>query len=375
MENTTNSDIGKTLVSIAIGIVIIMFIIGINYYGSIAGFLSALRVFFNFILNLVSFKLNLTIPKGLILSISLFIIGLSVILTILLICCLFIYAPYYLIKHFKDKSEFIKKETIEIEDLLSKESEAEEDKIRADLEKLREKIVVSRSEKKLNCFTKELKKRLEIHLKLLEELKKHKKLEEKQRLTEQVERRNQEAEEQRRINESYEESNADMICSQLRTWENNVFIKSRLSKNQIKALGSNGFKEVNEYSIKENRIIRVLVKPESNHKETHVFLVWDALRLLKTIKEISNIQEHLSVDADITFNFNDKRYALEIERGDLLRKKKQAQEKVDWLNRKYRKRWMFIVSNKNNLFRYNELGFSTQRKQVLENLKKLLKIA
>ncbi|MEK6885336.1 MAG: hypothetical protein AABX17_00020 [Nanoarchaeota archaeon] len=374
MQETPNSDLGKGLISLATIVTLIGFSIGISYYGGIEGFMTALKGFFNFILDLVSFKLNLTIPKGLILSISLFVIGLIVFIAILLICGISIYAPYSLIKHFKDKSEFIKRETIEIEDLLSKESEAEEDKIRTDLGKLREKLIISRAQKKLNCFTKELKKRIEIHLKLLEELKKHRKLEEKQRLTEQVERRNQEAEEQRRINDSYEESDADMICSQLRTWENIVFIKSKLSKNQIKALEKKGYKQTNEYSVKENKFIRVLVKPDSNHTKTHAFLVWDTIRLLKNFKGVKNIQEHETVDADITFNFNKKRYALEIERGDLLRKKKQAQEKVEWLNRKYRKRWMFIVSNKNNLYKYNELGFSTQRKQVLENLKRLLKI-
>ena len=375
MQDTQNSDLGKTLVSMAVGVVILTSMIGINYYGSIEGLLSVLRGFFNFISNLLSFKLNLTIPKGLILSISLFVIGLVVILAILLICYFFIYAPYYSIKQFKDKSKFIKRETIEIENLLLKESEAEEDKIRADLEKLREKFIISRVQKKLNCFTRKLKKRIEIHLKLLEDLKNHRKLEEKQRLTEQIERRNQDAEEQRRINDTYEESNADMICSQLRIWENIVFIKSRLSEKQIKALEKKGYKQTNEYSVKENRFIRVLVKPDSNHSRTHAFLVWDTIRLLKDFKGVKNIQEHETIDADITFNFNNKRYALEIERGDLLRKKKQAQEKVDWLTKKYRKRWMFIVSNKNYLQRYSEWGFSTQRKQVSENLKILLKIS
>ena len=93
-------------------------------------------------------------------------------------------------------------------------------------------------------------------------------------------------------------------------------------------------------------------------------------QLLKEEK-VNNI---LSIDADITFKFNNKKYALEIERGDLLRKDKQAQEKVAELTRKYRKRWMFIVSNKNFLSGYQKLGFSTQRRWVSENLKKLLKI-
>jgi len=258
---------------------------------------------------------------------------------------------------------------------LLKDYEVEEKSMTLEIEKIRDKINICHDYKKLKHFRLKLKKRLETCLQLLVALKKKHIVESTNKEIERNKRYLEDLDKERRIKETYEESNAEMICSQLGTWENNVFIKSKLSKNQIKALEKTGFKQTNEYSVKENKFIRVLVKPDSNHSKTHAFLVWDTIRLLKTIEGIRNIQEHETIDADITFNFNNKKYALEIETGSLLGKKEQTQNKLVELNKKYKKRWMFIVSNKILLPKYKKLGFATQRKQVSENLKKLLKIA
>jgi len=282
---------------------------------------------------------------------------------------------FLLIAHAINETITIKNETIEIENFLLKDYEVEEKSMTLEIEKIRDKINICHDYKKLKHFRLKLKKRLETCLQLLVALKKKHIVESTNKEIERNKRYLEDLDKERRIKETYEESNAEMICSQLGTWENNVFIKSKLSKNQIKALEKTGFKQTNEYSVKENKFIRVLVKPDSNHSKTHAFLVWDTIRLLKTIEGIRNIQEHETIDADITFNFNNKKYALEIETGSLLGKKEQTQNKLVELNKKYKKRWMFIVSNKILLPKYKKLGFATQRKQVSENLKKLLKIA
>jgi len=363
MQNTPKDSLGvsETLILLAFALAILSpFIESINNY--FLGLKQSMLAYF------ISLKPSFTIC--------------FIILAIYIILFLVIVIIYKVLKfvflqitHAISEAIMIKDETIEIENLLLKDYEIEEKSMTLEIEKIRDKINICNDYRKLKHFRLKLKKRLETCLQLLVALKKKHIVESTNKEIEQNKRYLEDLDENIRIKSTYEESNAEMICSQLRTWENNVFIKSKLSKNQIKALEKAGFKQTNEYSVKENKFLRVLVKPDSNHSKTHAFLVWDTIRLLKIIEGIKNIQEHETVDADITFNFNNKKYALEIERGTLLGKKKQAQEKVDWLNKKYRKRWMFIVSNKNNLFRYNELGFSTQRKQVLENLKKLLKIA
>jgi len=96
------------------------------------------------------------------------------------------------------------------------------------------------------------------------------------------------------------------------------------------------------------------------------------IKLLKKLG-IKEIKEHKSFDADITFKHEGKWFALEIEIGSLLRKHKQLQEKLNYLNKKYPKRWLFIISNKKLLPKYRKYGLSTPRKEIQENLKKLMK--
>ena len=79
-------------------------------------------------------------------------------------------------------------------------------------------------------------------------------------------------------------------------------------------------------------------------------------------------------EADIIFNYSGKNFAIEIETGNLLGKKKQLQEKLNYLNKKYPLRWMFIVSNRNLLSEYNKFGIATQRKGVSEKIAKMLEI-
>lgn len=155
---------------------------------------------------------------------------------------------------------------------------------------------------------------------------------------------------------------------------NNVFKKEDLNEKEIEVLLQNDFKQTNEYDVNEKKIINVFVKPVLNHSKTHIFLVWSVKNLLEQIRDIKNIQEHLSVNADITFTYNKKKFALEIEIGNLLKKKVQLKEKLNYLNKKYPDRWMFIVSNQNLVSKYRKHGLSTQRKQVGKNLLKLLKM-
>ncbi len=369
MENTSNSDEWKALVGIAILITFFSFYFGIKYYGSLQEFMDVLDNLFNFSYNLLNFNFNSFWGHS-----FLFLLILKVFIAILVLCGIsfFILLLYSIIKSAIINLRLIKKETIEIEDLLETEVELDEQKLKLLIEKLRFKLTICRTSRKLKKFILKLKKRIKTCLELLERIK-IKDLEEiTRKKIEQNERRIQDLDEEKRIKETYFESDYDVIVSELRTYENKVFKKSRLSEEQVKALEYDGYKQVNEYSLVEHKYSRYLVKSPSNHSPTHTFLVWDAMRLLWEVKGITNIQEHETVDADITFTFNKKKYALEIEKGDLLRKKDQQKEKVAELNKKYPKRWMFIVSNKNLLPKYQKLGFSTQRSRVAENLRKML---
>jgi hypothetical protein len=165
------------------------------------------------------------------------------------------------------------------------------------------------------------------------------------------------------------------ICEKLEKGHNRVFEKARLSKIQIEALKSEGYKFVNEFSIIEKRRITILIKPFGGHSYSHEFLVWDMKRLLSKTKGITNIKEHLTKEADITFTFKNRRFAIEVEIGSLLRKSNQLKEKVKHLNKFYSKRWMFVVSHRDFVPKYRKFGFTSPRNRVCEKLEKLLKIA
>lgn len=176
---------------------------------------------------------------------------------------------------------------------------------------------------------------------------------------------------ERRLNDE-EKWKKQAIERKLAISENNVFKKDKLTKDQIKVLLENGFKHANEFCIKEKKVISVLVKSMQKRSLTHTFLIWSMKNLLKSMPEIENITEHDTKDADLTFRYQGKLFAIEIETGTLLSKHKQLQEKVNYLNKKYPKRWMFIVSNKELVWKYKKYGLSTQRNRVEETLAKML---
>jgi len=179
--------------------------------------------------------------------------------------------------------------------------------------------------------------------------------------------------EQRKREIVYElEEDKREILRKLDTENNRVFKKENLSKKECQALIEDGYKQANEYCVNEKKRITVLVKPFGNHTIAHEFLVWSIKRLIRKIKGARKIQEHLTRDADLTFEFEGREFAIEIEKGELLRKQEQLREKINYLNKKYPKRWVIVVSNRDFFTRYKKFGFTSTRARLGENLAKLL---
>jgi|GEM_PF-2483888 len=276
------------------------------------------------------------------------------------------------IAHKHDKARFIQTETAEIENILSGVFVTDEQNLTGDIERLRSKVGICKSSKELVSFVPELRKQLKTAKKLLEELQVKRIIEELKEETKQAKKEFEEAQRQKEIDTRREK---ERIEGELKMYENDIYIKKNLTKKQIEILKENGYKQINEYCVFERKIITILIKTELNHSPTHEFLVWSAKRLLEETEGVYNIQDHLTRNADITFNFRNRKFALEIELGSLLRKKKQCAEKVKYLTEKFKNKWMFIVSNKNLLQDYKKLGFATPRNRVCENLQKLLQNA
>ncbi len=272
----------------------------------------------------------------------------------------------------KSRLNLIKTEMAEVEELLSKAFLINERDLMKEIESLKRKIPLYEKYRELSKFVPELKKRIINGRNLLEELQRKRIIEEINRETERARKDLEEAKRQKEIGTMREK---ERIGRELEMYWNNIYIKKYMNKKQIEILKENGYKQINEYCVYEKKIITVLIKTEMNHSPTHEFLVWSTKRILEQIDGVDKIQDHLTKNADITFKFKNKKFALEIELGSLLRKKSQLRKKVEYLNENFKKKWMFIVSNRNLLQDYKKLGFSTQRNRMYENIYKLLQNA
>ena len=180
-------------------------------------------------------------------------------------------------------------------------------------------------------------------------------------------------EERKKLRQKKHQEIAD-LKQKLNLEKNRVFEKIDLDPKEIEVLLKEGYKQVNEYCVTKRKIITILIKPILNHSIAHTFLVWSTRKLLEKYEKIEDIFEHETRDADLTFVFEGKTFAIEIETGSLLRKKKQLEEKIKYLNRKYGKSWMIVVSKRDLVRKYSKFGICTQRKGVCEKFEKMLKI-
>lgn len=153
--------------------------------------------------------------------------------------------------------------------------------------------------------------------------------------------------------------------------EENVILSNRLTKEDKAILKKAKHKQVNEYCAHQKKILIVFVKPIMGHSATHTFLVWSIKRLLEDF-DVTRIETHDTKDADITFIHYNKKYAIEIETGTLLKKERQLKNKTHMLNNKYPHRWFFVVSNRNLQSQYKKYCTTTQRNRVSETLTKML---
>jgi len=75
---------------------------------------------------------------------------------------------------------------------------------------------------------------------------------------------------------------------------------------------------------------------------------------------------------DIVFEIGGKKYAIEIETGTMLTRRKALVERVKLLNEDYDE-WFFVVTDPNKLGKYKEYGESVNSRYTKGRLNKILK--
>lgn len=178
---------------------------------------------------------------------------------------------------------------------------------------------------------------------------------------------------QDRYNEELKNKDNDKIILEGLDADNTlVYEIENLQQKEIDALKNDGFKEVNEYDPIMNENSTFLVKQILNHSPTHTFLVGRIKEILEQHLDPDEIRTHDTRDADITFEVESRIYAIEVETGTLLSKKKQLKEKVRFLNNKYgNDNWFFVVSRRDLVKKYKPHGKVTSRAGVSKIIEKL----
>jgi len=114
----------------------------------------------------------------------------------------------------------------------------------------------------------------------------------------------------------------------------------------------------------------IFLKPV-NEGERHFLITNIIVNYLKN--KVDSLQTFKTVKPDIVFEFNNKRIALEIESGKVLKhNKKQLKEKVKALKENYDD-WFFVVTNYNLCSRYRGFGKVLDLRYIKNEIDRLLK--
>jgi type IV secretory pathway VirB4 component len=151
-----------------------------------------------------------------------------------------------------------------------------------------------------------------------------------------------------------------------------LYKRRNLKKLDIEYLREHGYKEFLAYSIMSNKKEKYFIRPRFNESSQHCFLVYDLANYIK--KFTKKVQLFQTKKPDIVFKINRKEYAIEVETGKALEyHPKQLKEKVKRLNKVYKDRWFFVVTNKKLTSKYNKLGPTCDNRTIKTKILKIVR--
>nr|AQS33902.1 hypothetical protein [uncultured archaeon] len=114
-----------------------------------------------------------------------------------------------------------------------------------------------------------------------------------------------------------------------------------------------------------------VLKPRYNESAEHFFVIKAIEEYVK--KYVDKIELYETRDADIVFEVNGNRIAIEVETGS--QKDSRIVEKVQMLKKKYGTNWFFVVTDWQEKERYSKLGITCVRKEVPPKIHELCKVS
>jgi len=307
-----------------------------------------------------------------------------------ILLCLFgllaIYFFYRIIKDIKNKIKNKKEETTnlkheakEIEKILNKKLDFDYREIINFIEQIENKIKISNEFKKLSVYQEPLKDKIERAKAFLECIEYEERINAISQKETELEKETKKSEPENikvgpeilkeTVSEDSEKSaiSKDEFIDVYRGF----FKHKDLNLDGVKYLVNQGYKEYRSNSIISNKEELYLIKPYHNESPQHFFLVKDIENYIR--KFTDKIQTFNTQKPDIVFEINNKKYAIEVETGKLIKDKKKFSEKIRTLKKDYGKNWFFVVTDKNFVPKYEEFGKTYTKLSIAGKILQLLK--
>src|SRR3989344_1511742 len=149
------------------------------------------------------------------------------------------------------------------------------------------------------------------------------------------------------------------------------FRKNKVSKDELKYLLDEGYQIKKHKDLLTGKKETFLLQPRHNESLTHLFLVYNISEYLNN--NGINAELYTTKKPDIVFEIKGKKYALEVETGSMLSRKKALKERVQMLNQEYDS-WFFVVTNPNKVKEYLKIANTVSSRYVKSRLDKIIKL-
>jgi len=146
-----------------------------------------------------------------------------------------------------------------------------------------------------------------------------------------------------------------------------------LSKNDVEYLMSKSYIQYETKSTISNKLEKFLIRPRFNESLPHAFMVFELAHFIR--KQECKVWLHQTRDADIVFEANGKKYAIEVETGTSINHyhTKLLDEKIKYLKKTYGNNWFFVLTNKKLGPAFSRLGPTTDKRYILNKIKGIIK--
>jgi hypothetical protein len=147
-------------------------------------------------------------------------------------------------------------------------------------------------------------------------------------------------------------------------------IDKDINGHEIEFLKRRGYIVYEGTSINSNKREKFLIKTRYNESPQHCFNCYDIYYYLK--ETIDKVWLYQTVNPDIVFEINGKKYAIEVETGKVLHDKNRMKLKKTKLNKVYGKNWFFVVTDRNLASEYKKYGRVTDKRYLVGKIIRII---